>query len=147
MGSNRTWEDLVPEICDVAIRYGATTHLSEGQVIVSATTARPYDHSARSILITRFDDEAARIRTGWCIDGLADYTIGNPGRLSHVAAIIDGICSGGAEEHAFLGPDGRWVGVAWQIRSRQGDGLGGGDFESPHPRAIHRLGAWDDDSD
>ncbi|WP_280244965.1 hypothetical protein [Nocardia abscessus] len=147
MGNDRTWEDLVPEICDVAIRYGANTHLSEGQVIVSAGTPRPHDQSARSILITRFDDEAARIRTGWCIDSLADYTVHEPGQLSHVASLIDGICAGGAEEHAFLDADGRWIGVAWQIRSPQGDGLRGGDFRNPNPRATHRLESWRDTTD
>lgn len=144
MCNDRTWEDLVLEICDLAIRYGANTHLSEGQVILSSGTPRPSDQSARSILITRFDDEAARIRTGWCIDGLADYTIGNPGQLSHVASLIDGICAGGSEEHALLDASGHWIGVAWRIRSPQGGGATGGDFDGPHARAIHHLESWKD---
>ncbi len=147
MSNDRTWDDFVPEICDIAFRYGASTHLSDGQVIVSSRTPRPRDQSARSILITRFDDEAARIRTGWCIDGLADYTIGNPGQLSHAASLIDGICAGGAEEHAFLDIEGRWTGVAWLIRSPQGDGMRGGDFRNPHPKATHRLESWRDATD
>ncbi|MGV9679963.1 hypothetical protein ACWDSJ_32180 [Nocardia sp. NPDC003482] len=142
MAGERTWEDLVPELCDVAVKHGGTTYLSDGQVIVSAKEFVPTDHSARSIVITRFDDETVRIRTGWCIDSLADLTIAEPGRLSFVASLIDAICLGGAEEHAFLDSDGRWTGVAWRIRTPRGAGVTHGDFDGPHGRAVHRLEAW-----
>jgi hypothetical protein len=131
------WDDVVADVCAAAARHGATTRVTDHSVTVSGGPTRPLDVSMSSIRVDWFDDETARVRTGWCIDAFVDYTYPE----TSPALLVESIMTGGAAEYAVLA-GGEWSGVGWRVRHPSApDGWAGGDSET-EPRIVRRIPAW-----
>jgi hypothetical protein len=145
MSEYGSWEELVVGLCDLAVKYDAETYLSESAVLLSARSAKHgNDHIAVSV--TRFDDEAARVEVGWCLDMCVDYIAEDRDRPVPALGLVEAICSGNAEEHCLINADGQWVGVffdAWSVTGDRWQAYNGlGSFEKREKRAVRRFPQW-----
>ncbi|MEV5648731.1 hypothetical protein AB0L57_10815 [Nocardia sp. NPDC052254] len=141
MSAQGTWEDLVTDLCDLAVRHDATTFLYESVVVLSSHSARLDNGAAASIRVTRFDDEAARVEAGWCLDMVVDYVTDDATRPCPALALVDAICAGDAEEHSLIGADGRWIGIYCHAWGPTGAWRLGNPDAAPN-RAIRRFPRW-----
>jgi hypothetical protein len=131
------WDDVVTDVCAAAARHGATTRVTARSVTVSGGPTRPLDVSMSSIRVDWFDDETARVRTGWCIDAFVDYTYSE----TSPALLVESIMTGGAAEYAVLA-GGEWSGVGWSAQHPSApDGWAGGDTKT-ESRIVRRIPAW-----
>jgi hypothetical protein len=67
MSEYGSWEELVVGLCDLAVKYDAKTYLYESMVLLSPRSAK-HGNDRVAVRVTRFDDEAARVEVGWCLD-------------------------------------------------------------------------------
>ncbi|MBF6330773.1 hypothetical protein [Nocardia transvalensis] len=141
MSEEGGWEDFVVDLCDLAVKYDADTFLSESRVVLSARTIHPGDQCG-SIVVTRFDDEAARVETGWCFTMVVDYVAEDHDRPVPALGLIEAICSGNAEEHCLIDSDGRWVGILLEAWAPNGDRWQSGDPNRAEKRATRRFPRW-----
>jgi hypothetical protein len=131
------WDDVVTDVCAAAARHGATTRVTDRSVTVSGGPTRPLDVSMSSIRVDWFDDDTARVRTGWCIDAFVDYTYPE----TSPALLVESIMTAGAVEYAVLA-GGKWSGVGWRVRHPSApDGWASGDTET-EPRVVRRIPPW-----
>ncbi|MEU6833342.1 hypothetical protein ABZ894_32280 [Nocardia beijingensis] len=141
MSDQETWEAFVVQLCDLAVTHDADTVLRESLVVLSSRTVQPGDRSGK-ITVTRFDDEAARVQTGWCFDMVVDYATGDRERPSPALRLVEAICAGNAEEQSLIDADGRWVDVFCQAWTPTGDRWTSGDPQGATERATRRFPRW-----
>lgn len=143
MSDQGSWEEFVLGLCDLAVKFDAEAYLYESVVSLASRTPRQGYESA-TVRITRFDDEAARIETGWCFNLVVDYVAEDHSRPVPALGLVEAICSGNAEEHCLIDADGRWVGVVLEAWAPNGDRWKSGSLDSPEQRATRRFPSWID---
>ncbi|CAM2878709.1 hypothetical protein [Skermania piniformis] len=143
MGEQGSWDEFVLGLCDLAVKYDAVTYLYESVVSLASRTPR-HGHESATIRITRFDDEAARIETGWCFDLVVDYVAGDSSRPVPALGLVEAICSGSAEESCLIDAGGRWVGVFLKAWAPNGDRWESGSPGRLDQRATRRFPSWID---
>lgn len=141
MGEQGSWEEFVTELCDLGVKYDAEVYLYDSVVSLASRTSRQ-DHESATVRVTRFDDEAARIQTGWCFDMVVDYVAADHSRPVPALGLVEAICSGNAAEHCLLDADGRWVGIFLDAWASNGDRWQSGSINSPERRATRRFPSW-----
>ncbi|CAM2746192.1 hypothetical protein [Skermania piniformis] len=144
MSEQGNWDDFVVGLCDLTMKYNAKTYLYEGVVVMSARRALPDGRSRGSVRVTRFDDEAARIETGWCFDTVVDYVSEDRKRPVPALGLVEAICSGNAEEHCLIDSSGAWVGVVRDAWLPDGHRWESGSLDSSERRATRRFPSWID---
>lgn len=144
MSDQGSWEALVVGLCDLAVKYDADTFLYEEVVVLSARVIQPDGQSRGSIRVTRFDDEAARIETGWCFTMVVDYVSVDRDRPVPALGLVEAICSGNAEEHCLIDDDGHWVGIVRNAWSSDGHRWESGNLDRLERRATRRFPSWID---
>ncbi len=144
MSDQDTWEAFVVGLCDLAVKYDAEAYLRESTVILAARAIQSADQSGR-ITVTRFDDEAARVETGWCFSMVVDYVSEVRDRPVPALGLVEAICSGNAEEQCLIDADGEWVGVfsdAWSMTGTRWQAGSPGSLDSLERRAVRRFPKW-----
>lgn len=143
MSEHGSWEEFVVGLCDLAVKYNAETYLRESVVLLSARSATQ-GNDAGTVRVTLFDDEAARVEAGWCLDMVVDYVAEARDRPVPALALVEAICSGNAEEHCLIDSDDQWVGVFFDAWSETGDRWQAGNLDSPERHAVRRFPKWGD---
>ncbi|MEV4129960.1 hypothetical protein [Nocardia sp. NPDC049707] len=143
MSEQGSWEEFVIGLCDLAVKYDAETYLYESVVSLASRTPRQ-GHESATVRITRFDDEAARIETGWCFNLVVDYVAEDRSRPVPALGLVEAICSGNAEEHCLIDANGRWVGIFLDAWAPNGDRWQSGSVNSPEHRVTRRFPSWID---
>ncbi|WP_067905005.1 hypothetical protein [Nocardia vaccinii] len=141
MSEHGTWEELVVGLCDLAVKYDAETYLRESVVLLSARSTE-HGTDSSTVRVTLFDDEAARVEAGWCLNMVVDYVAEDRDRPAPVLGLVEAICSGNAEEHCLIDSNGQWVGVFFDAWSETGDRWQAGSLDSPEKRAVRRFPKW-----
>ncbi|WP_067477510.1 hypothetical protein [Nocardia amamiensis] len=143
MSQHGGWDELVVGLCDLAVKYDAETFLYADVVLLTSRKAKQGNDSC-SIRITRFDDEAARIETGWCFDMVWDYVAEDSSRPVPALGLVEAICSGNAEERCLIDSEGRWVGIHLNAWTPNGDGWQSrsGDQAGVIQEVIRRFPRW-----
>ncbi len=140
--SDQAWDRLASELSEVAARFGAAIYVYEKNMVLSAAVPAADGLLIPSVSVDWFDDDTARVRTGWCVDVILEYTDPEPGRTTFVTRLVDAVCSGGATEYAILGPEGDWRGVEWEVRDEHGNRWASGHFDTDRRRAARRIPRW-----
>jgi hypothetical protein len=142
MNEQGGWDEFVVALCDLAVTYDADAFLHESLVLLTARAIPPGDKAGR-IAVTRFDDEAARIETGWCFNIVTDYVAEDASQPVPALRLVEAICRGDAEEHCLIDEGGRWVGVLLNAWGEGGNWMSG-DHDRPERRATRRFPRWSD---
>lgn len=140
MSEQGGWDEFVVALCDLAARYDADTFVRQSLVLMTARAIPAGDQAGR-ITVTRFDDEAARIETGWCFNLVTDYVAEDSSQPVPALRLVEAICRGNAEEHCLIDAEGRWAGVllnAWG----EGGSWTSGDHARLEKRATRRFPSW-----
>jgi hypothetical protein len=140
MRNDWTWQDVVSDVCAVAADHGATTRVSDREVVITGGPIIPYDPSVSSIVVSHFEENSARVKTGWFIDCAMDFDI--YGDRTRPGIMVDAIMTGRAEEAALLDADDHWVGVEWEVVASTGDGWHRSGVVQHAKRAVRRIPAW-----
>ncbi|MBF4998857.1 hypothetical protein IRT45_17050 [Nocardia sp. BSTN01] len=145
MSVHGSWDELVIGLCDLAVKYDAETFLYEDVVLLSSRKAEQGNDS-RHIRVTRFDDEAARVETGWCFAMTCDYIAEDRSRPVPALGLVEAICSGNAEEHCLIDAEGRWVGIQLRAWAPNGDGWQSqsGGHAGVVQHVVRRFPSWID---
>lgn len=99
---------------------------------------------AGSIRVSRFDDEAARVETGWCFNIVVDYVFEGETRPAPALDVVEAICSGRATESCLLDADGEWVGVLSEAWTSTGSRWTSGTSVSAEQRVTRQFPSWID---
>ncbi|MFF0489531.1 hypothetical protein ACFYTQ_10985 [Nocardia sp. NPDC004068] len=145
MSVQGTWEEFVAALCDLAVEYDAETYLYEDVVLLSARKAKEGNVSCH-IRVTRFDDESARIETGWCFAMTRDFVADDRSRPVPALGVVEAICAGNAEERCLVDAEGRWIGIqleAWASNGDRWESQSGG-FAGVARRIVRRFPRWND---
>lgn len=143
MNVQGSWDEFVTGLCDLAVRFEAETYLHESVVVLSSRAQVP-GSQAGSIRVSRFDDEAARVETGWCFNIVVDYVFEGESRPVPALEVVEAICSGRATESCLLSADGEWVGVLSEAWTTAGSRWTFGTSVSVERRLTRRFPSWID---
>lgn len=143
MCASGSWDELVIGLCDLAVEFDAETYLHENLVVLSSRTEIP-DDQAGSIRVSRFDDESARVETGWCFNLVVDYVFDDETRPAPALEVVEAICSGRAQESCLLDSSGNWVGVLAEAWTSSGSRWTSGTSRSSTRLVTRRFPSWAD---
>ncbi|MEV6427974.1 hypothetical protein [Nocardia sp. NPDC051463] len=143
MSDGGSWEDLVVALCDLAVKFDAETYLHENVVTLSARAHVPGDQ-AGSIRVSRFDDESARVETGWCFNLVVDFVFDDETRPAPALEVVEAICSGRAAQSCLLDAHGDWIGVLHEAWTSAGSRWTSGTSVSPERQVTRQFPSWID---
>ena len=136
-----SWEDLVVGLCDLAIEFDAETYLHQDAVTLSARRPLAGD-GVGTVRVSRFDDESARVETGWCFAIVVDYVFDDETRPAPALEVVEAICSGRAEESCLFDAEGDWIGVGCEAWTSAGSRWTSGTSVSAARQVARRFPGW-----